>query len=84
MNGGRVESTAGDFRLYAEGLTPTVAKAMASIDRVRLRIASTLHFRPLTAVSKIRTSKCRLPKKPLRQRQRSRGELRVPARSDDN
>ncbi|KAF2691685.1 6-phosphogluconate dehydrogenase C-terminal domain-like protein [Lentithecium fluviatile CBS 122367] len=38
MNAGRIESTAGDFLLYRDGLTPAVANAMVAIDRVRIAI----------------------------------------------
>lgn len=38
MNAGRIESTAGDFLLYRDGLTRSVANAMLAVDRVRLKI----------------------------------------------
>lgn len=38
MNAGRIESTAGDFYIYRDGLTPSVANAMAAVDRVRIEI----------------------------------------------
>ncbi|KAH8903546.1 6-phosphogluconate dehydrogenase C-terminal domain-like protein [Coniochaeta sp. PMI_546] len=45
MNTGRIESTGGDFLLYAEGLTRSVANAMQAVDRVRLQIAAAFGFR---------------------------------------
>ncbi|KAL2186674.1 6-phosphogluconate dehydrogenase C-terminal domain-like protein [Thermothelomyces heterothallicus CBS 203.75] len=45
MNAGRIESTGGDFMLYADGLTPSVANAMAAVDRVRIRIGEALGLR---------------------------------------
>ncbi|KAL2168335.1 hypothetical protein VTG60DRAFT_7379 [Thermothelomyces hinnuleus] len=45
MNAGRIESTGGDFMLYADGLTPSVANAMAAVDRVRMQIGEALGLR---------------------------------------
>ncbi|AEO59568.1 hypothetical protein MYCTH_117063 [Thermothelomyces thermophilus ATCC 42464] len=45
MNAGRIESTGGDFMLYADGLTPSVANAMAAVDRVRIQIGEALGLR---------------------------------------
>lgn len=42
MNAGRIESTNGDFHLYRDGLTQSVANAMIAIDRVRMEIGATL------------------------------------------
>ncbi|OIW24572.1 6-phosphogluconate dehydrogenase C-terminal domain-like protein [Coniochaeta ligniaria NRRL 30616] len=50
MNAGRIESTAGDFLLYAEGLTRSVANAMQAVDRVRMQIAAAFGFRLRSAV----------------------------------
>ncbi|CRG82855.1 hypothetical protein PISL3812_00201 [Talaromyces islandicus] len=38
MNAGRIESTNGDFLLYRDGLTSSVANAMVEVDRVRMEI----------------------------------------------
>lgn len=38
MNAGRIEDTGGDFLLYRDGLTPSVANAMVAIDEVRMQI----------------------------------------------
>jgi len=53
MNTGRIEDTGGDFMIYRDGLTPSVARAMAEIDRVRIQIGDTLGLdvRPAVEVS---------------------------------
>ncbi|KAL2150989.1 hypothetical protein VTH82DRAFT_6087 [Thermothelomyces myriococcoides] len=50
MNAGRIESTEGDFMLYADGLTPSVASAMEAVDRVRMQIGDALGLPVDTAV----------------------------------
>lgn len=45
MNAGRIESTSGDFLLYHDGLTRSVANAMVAIDNVRLEIGKAFGFR---------------------------------------
>lgn len=45
MNAGRIESTAGNFLLYRDGLTPSVAKAILAVDRVRIKIGEAFGFR---------------------------------------
>lgn len=50
FNAGRIENTAGDFRLYADGLTRSVAKAMEALDHVRMEIASVFGFSKRSAV----------------------------------
>ncbi|KAK8052696.1 hypothetical protein PG996_011997 [Apiospora saccharicola] len=42
MNAGRIENTNGDFLLYHDGLTPSVAKAMLGVDKVRMDIGAAL------------------------------------------
>ncbi|CZR67176.1 uncharacterized protein PAC_17075 [Phialocephala subalpina] len=44
MNAGRIESTSGDFLLYRDGLTRSVANAMLAVDRVRLEIGEAFGF----------------------------------------
>ena len=44
MNAGRIESTAGDFLLYCDGLTPSVANAMLAVDKVRIKIGEAFGF----------------------------------------
>ncbi len=50
MNAGRIENSSGDFFLYGDGLTPSVANAMLAIDRVRIKIGEALGFRLKSAV----------------------------------
>ncbi|KAH6663797.1 6-phosphogluconate dehydrogenase [Halenospora varia] len=45
MNAGRIESTAGDFLLYRDGLTRSVANAILAVDRVRIKIGEAFGFR---------------------------------------
>jgi hypothetical protein len=45
MNAGRIESTGGDFYLYGEGLTRSVANAILAVDAVRLKIGEAFGFR---------------------------------------
>ncbi|EHK21982.1 uncharacterized protein TRIVIDRAFT_53537 [Trichoderma virens Gv29-8] len=40
MNAARIESTNGDFFLYRDGLTSSVAKAMIAVDQVRMQIGN--------------------------------------------
>lgn len=44
MNAGRIESTAGDFLLYRDGLTRSVANAILAVDRVRIKIGAAFGF----------------------------------------
>jgi hypothetical protein len=50
MNAGRVENPSGDFFLYSDGLTPSVANAMLAVDRVRIKIGEALGLRLKSAV----------------------------------
>jgi opine dehydrogenase len=50
MNAGRIESTAGNFFLYRDGLTPSVANAMLAVDRVRIKIGEAFGLRLKSAV----------------------------------
>ncbi|KAK3344490.1 6-phosphogluconate dehydrogenase [Lasiosphaeria hispida] len=53
MNAGRIENTAGDFLLYRDGLTNSVANAMLAVDRVRIRIGNSfgLHLESAVGIS---------------------------------
>lgn len=44
MNAARIESTSGDFLLYRDGLTSSVAKAMVVIDQVRMQIGKAFGY----------------------------------------
>ncbi|KAF9877128.1 nad nadp octopine nopaline dehydrogenase [Colletotrichum karsti] len=50
MNAGRIESTAGDFLLYHDGLTRSVANTMLAIDQVRMKIGAEFGLRLGSAV----------------------------------
>ncbi len=50
MNAGRIESTAGDFLLYRDGLTSSVANAMLAVDRVRIKIGEAFGLQLKNAV----------------------------------
>ncbi|KAL7931596.1 6-phosphogluconate dehydrogenase [Trichoderma chlorosporum] len=45
MNAGRIENTNGDFFLYRDGLTASVAKAMMAVDHVRMQIGRAFGLR---------------------------------------
>lgn len=45
MNAGRIESTAGDFLLYRDGLTHSVANTILAVDGVRIKIGEAFGFR---------------------------------------
>ncbi|KAF2642487.1 6-phosphogluconate dehydrogenase C-terminal domain-like protein [Massarina eburnea CBS 473.64] len=40
LNAGRIESTDGDFFIYRDGLTPSVANAMVAVDTVRMQVGN--------------------------------------------
>jgi opine dehydrogenase len=42
LNTGWIETTGGDFRFYADGVSPSVARAMDALDRDRLAVVSAL------------------------------------------
>ncbi len=50
LNAGRVESTAGDFQFYIDGVTPSVARILEALDRERVTVASSLGIRARTAM----------------------------------
>jgi opine dehydrogenase len=50
MNAGRIESTTGNFLLYRDGLTPSVANAMLAVDQVRIKIGEAFGLRLKSAV----------------------------------
>ncbi|KKY39819.1 putative nad nadp octopine nopaline dehydrogenase [Diaporthe ampelina] len=45
MNAGRIESTAGGFLIYRDGLTRSVANAMLAVDRVRIEVGAKFGLR---------------------------------------
>jgi opine dehydrogenase len=50
LNAGRIESTAGDFMFYREGLTRSVANLILAIDQVRLKIGEAFGFHLKSAI----------------------------------
>lgn len=49
LNAGRIESTQGDFDYYTEGITPSVALILESMDKERVQVAEALGFRAMSA-----------------------------------
>ncbi len=50
LNAGRIESTDGEFQFYVEGVTPSVARVLETLDRERVTIAAALGIRARTAM----------------------------------
>ena len=49
LNAARIESTGGNYQFYIEGVTPSVARILESLDRERVTVASALGIRAHTA-----------------------------------
>ena len=49
LNAGWIEATHGDFDYYLQGITPAVAKVLERVDAERLRVASALGIRSMSA-----------------------------------
>jgi opine dehydrogenase len=54
LNAGRIESTAGTFQFYIDGVTPSVARVLEVLDRERVTVASALGIRAQTALEWLR------------------------------
>jgi opine dehydrogenase len=54
LNAGRIESTGGDFQYYIDGVTPSVARVLETMDRERVTVASALGIRAQTAMEWLR------------------------------
>jgi len=54
FNAGRIESTAGEFQFYIEGVTPSVALILEALDRERVTVAASLGIRARTGVEWLR------------------------------
>ena len=50
LNAGWIESTHGDYQFYIDGVTPSVARVLESLDRERVTVASSLGLRARTAL----------------------------------
>ncbi len=49
LNAGRIESSAGKFEFYLEGITPSVARVLEMIDKERCEVMKALGEEPMTA-----------------------------------
>lgn len=49
LNAGRIESTAGHFQFYIDGVTPSVARVLEVLDRERVTVAAALGIRAQSA-----------------------------------
>ena len=50
LNAGWIEATHGDYQFYIDGVTPSVARMLETLDRERVTVASSLGFRARTAM----------------------------------
>jgi opine dehydrogenase len=50
LNSGWIESTHGDYQFYIDGVTPSVARVLETLDRERVTVASSLGIRARTAI----------------------------------
>jgi opine dehydrogenase len=50
LNAGRIESTLGDFQFYIDGVTPSVARVLESLDQERVTVAASIGIRARTAM----------------------------------
>lgn len=50
LNSGRIESTAGEFQFYIDGVTPSTARVLEVLDRERVTVASAVGVRARTAL----------------------------------
>jgi opine dehydrogenase len=49
LNSARIESTRGEFEYYVDGITPSVARVLESIDRERVGVGAAMGFNCMTA-----------------------------------
>jgi len=56
LNMAWIESTAGDFNYYQEGISPTVSKIMERLDQERMEVANALGVVPVSAADWLRMS----------------------------
>jgi opine dehydrogenase len=50
LNAGWIESTHGDYQFYIDGVTPSVARVLETLDRERVTVASSIGIRARTAL----------------------------------
>ncbi len=56
LNAGRIESTRGNYQFYVEGLTPSIARVLESLDRERVTVAAALGVRATPALEWLRAA----------------------------
>jgi len=56
VNAGRIESTAGEFSFYVDGVTPAVARLLEVLDSERVAVATALGVRTQTAAEWLRAA----------------------------
>lgn len=54
LNMGRIESTAGEFQFYIDGVTPSIAHVLEVLDRERVTVAAAIGVRARTALEWLR------------------------------
>jgi opine dehydrogenase len=54
LNSGRIESTAGEFQFYIDGVTPSTARVLEVLDRERVTVAASVGVRARTAMEWLR------------------------------
>jgi opine dehydrogenase len=54
LNAGRIESTGGEFQFYIDGVTPSVARILETLDRERVTVAASLGIRARTGTEWLR------------------------------
>lgn len=54
LNMGRIESTAGEFQFYINGVTPSIANVLEVLDRERVTVAAAIGVRARTALEWLR------------------------------
>jgi opine dehydrogenase len=54
LNAGRIESTAGEFQFYIDGVTPSVARVLEALDRERVTVAAAIGIRARTGMEWLR------------------------------
>jgi opine dehydrogenase len=56
LNSGWIESTHGDFQFYIDGVTPSVARVLESLDRERVTVAASIGLRARTGMEWLKLS----------------------------
>ena len=53
LNAGRIERSQGNFYLYKEAITPSVARVIEAVDRERLALLQTFGYKPWSSVERL-------------------------------